>query len=185
MALMVPLWSALILVPSVQAGSNLLENSPFLPAGQLAGAAQETAPLELRSIVKDGGGYEFSLYDPARRQSIWVGLKEPGHEFLVKAFDPATDAITVEQRNRTYTLTLKEARITPLMATPGAPTAVNGSVAQLEPAIQAGQNNELTPQEEQILRRREAIVQRLRESRRRAGDSFPLDLRMQQSGKQR
>jgi hypothetical protein len=123
MPLMLPLWSALILVPLAQAESNLIENSPFLPIGQVAGTVRENPPLELRSIVKEGGQYEFSLYDPARKQSTWVGLKETGHDFLVKAFDSATEAVTVEQRNRTYTLALKEAAIIPLAPKPLPQTA--------------------------------------------------------------
>jgi hypothetical protein len=126
MALMVPLWSALILVPSVQAGSNLLENSPFLPTEQAAAVAQQAAPLELRSILMEGGQYEFSVYDTATRQSTWVGLKEPGHEFLVKTFDPTKNVVTVERRSRTYTLALKEARIAALAPANGLQSLVAG-----------------------------------------------------------
>ncbi len=110
----------------LRAGSNLLEHSPFLPPGAAAGAGQEASSLELRGIVKDGPTYEFSLYDSARRQSTWVGLNEPGHDFLVKAFDPALDAITVEQHGRAFKLVLKDARITPV----GAPVGLRiGTVA--------------------------------------------------------
>jgi hypothetical protein len=105
-------------VPSLQAESSLLENSPFLPPEAMARATPTTAPLELRSILKEEGQYEFSLYDPARKQSTWVRLNEPGNPFLVKAFDPANDTITVEQRSRTYTLTLKESKIIPQSSRP-------------------------------------------------------------------
>jgi hypothetical protein len=127
-----PICGVIILSLSAQAGTALLENSPFLPPGAVAAIAQQAAPLELRSIVKSDGQYEFSLYDSARKQSIWVHLKEPGHDFLVKAYDPANSIVTVEHRSRTYTLTLKEAKITPLntppdlraaaLATPSTPT---------------------------------------------------------------
>jgi len=99
---------------SARAESNLLENSPFLPSGAAARDAQPAAPLELRSIFKADGQYEFSLYEPAKKQSTWVGLKEPGHDFLVKAFDEAHDTVTVEQSGRTYLLVLKEAKIASL-----------------------------------------------------------------------
>ncbi len=105
---------ALLLIPSVPAGSNLLENSPFLPTDQAATVAQQAAPLELRSILMEGGQYEFSLYDSAKKQSTWIGLNEPGDGILVKTFDPTKNVVTVEHRSRTYTLALKEARISPM-----------------------------------------------------------------------
>lgn len=122
--LILPLLSVVILIPSVQADSNLLENSPFLPPNVSAtGAAKEAAPLELRSVLKAGGDYEFSLYDTARKQSTWARLNEPGYDFVVKAFDPEKDTVTVELRNRTYKLTLKEAKINQLGTAPGQPLA--------------------------------------------------------------
>jgi hypothetical protein len=103
---------------SARANSNLLDNSPFLPPDAAAHAAQQTASLELRSILEEGGKYEFSLYDPARKQSTWVGLNEAGNSFSVKAFDAANNIVTVEQHSRTYTLALKEAKIVPLTMSP-------------------------------------------------------------------
>jgi hypothetical protein len=110
----------------LHAVSNLIENSPFLPAGLGPGAAQQSAPLELRSILKEAGEYEFSLYDAAKKQSTWVRLNESGHDFTVKAFDPNKEAVTVEQKGRTYQLVLKESRITLLTITPGVQSAVAG-----------------------------------------------------------
>jgi len=116
-------------------------------------AAQETAPLELRSILRTGREYEFSLYDPSRKQSTWVGLNEPGHDFLVRDFDPAHDAVTVERRGRVYRLALKQATITPLAGT--AVAAAAGTTP-----TQAGRR--LLPNNPAILRRielqREALA---------------------------
>ncbi|MGA2444448.1 MAG: hypothetical protein ABSG50_03335 [Opitutaceae bacterium] len=129
--LILPLLSVVTLIPSVQADSNLLENSPFLPPNVSAtGAAQEAAPLELRSVLKAGGDYEFSLYDTVKKQSTWARLNEPGYDFVVKAFDPEKDAVTVELRNRTYKLTLKEAKITQLGSAPGQPQSAVAAAAQ-------------------------------------------------------
>jgi hypothetical protein len=118
-------------VLSTWAESNLLENSPFLPIGQAA-AAQQSAPLELRSIVKEDGQYEFSFYDPAKKQSTWVRLNEPSNDLLVKAFNLANNAVTVEQHSRTYTLTLKEAKIASLAtaALLGPPGSAGPGVAE-------------------------------------------------------
>ena len=124
--LLLPLLGLVIGALPAPAGSNLLENSPFLPPNNAAGAAQDGAPLELRSILKAGAVYEFSLYDTAKKQSTWAGLNETGHDFVVKAFDPANDTVTVEQRNRTYKLALKEAKIALMSMPPGQPGSVGG-----------------------------------------------------------
>jgi hypothetical protein len=149
----------------LQAESSLLQNSPFLPTGQLAGTTQEAAPLELRSIIKDGGRYEFSLYDSAKKRSTWVTLQEPGHDFLVKAFDPANDAVTVEHRSRTYTLTLRDAKIIPLagFSDPAlsAASSSGGGTAESE-ALSYQSNRRLLPNNPAIARRielqREALA---------------------------
>jgi hypothetical protein len=165
------------------AASNLLENSPFAPPSNSPGAAQEATPLELRSILKAGSAYEFSLYDTAKKQSTWVGLNESGHDFLIKAFDPANDTVTVEQRSRTYRLTLKEAKIALLSTPPGAPpgsvagapqfgTGVpqSGTGPQFQSPGMVGRNPPgpipaLTPEQ---LRNLEADINRRRELRRQA-----------------
>lgn len=142
-----------MLVPSVWADSNLLENSPFLPTGQAAAAAQQSAPLELRSIVKEGGQYEFSLYDAAKRQSTWIRLNEPGTDFLVKAFDPANNVVTVEQHSRIYTLALKEGKIAPSAISP---TPLLAGSSSAEPT--SGQDlrvatNGFTPEQIRLIER--------------------------------
>ncbi len=151
-------------IRSARADSNLLENSPFLPTSQAAAAAQQPAPLELRSIVKEGGQYEFSLYDSAKKRSTWIRLNEPGNDFLVKAFDPANNAITVEQHSLTYTLTLKEARIALSANYPMTPA---GGFNPSNPDGGKGQQvaeNRLTPQEIRDLERLRAL-KRQREAR--------------------
>lgn len=127
--LIMPLVGVLSLALPVQAGSNLLENSPFLPTNAAAAGKQDAAPLELRSILKSGGDYEFSLYDLAKKQSTWTRLNEPGHDFVVKTYDPQKDTVTVEQRNRTYKLVLIEGKITPLRGVPQPPRSA-GQAAQ-------------------------------------------------------
>ncbi len=183
-----PLLSAAAIALPVSAASNLLENSPFLPPNASgAGAARETAPLELRSIIKTGGNYEFSLYDTARRQSTWARLNETGHDFLVKAYDADQETVTVEQQNRTYKLTLKEAKIVPLnmMPVPNQPasiatvqstTAPAGARNQPGTATAADRNQgppgsppTLTPEQ---LRNLEADINRRRELRRQAAASL-------------
>lgn len=182
--LLLPLLGLVIGASPAPAGSNLLENSPFLPPNNAAGAAQDAAPLELRSIFKAGAVYEFSLYDTAKKQSTWAGLNEAGHDFVVKAFDPANDTVTVEQRNRTYKLALKEAKIA-LMSMPAVPPGAVGGPAgtgavgvmpqpgtgpQFQSAAAGrgppgGPVSTLTPEQ---LRNLEADINRRRELRRQA-----------------
>ena len=175
--LILPLLGMVPLVLPVQAGSNLLENSPFLPPNvSAAGAAQEAAPLELRSVLKAGGEYEFSLYDPAKKQSTWARLNEPGHDFVVKAYAPEKDTVTVELRNRTFKLTLKEAKIAQLSTAPGQPPAAvaagpqpvagRGQPGPTPPGRdQSGAAPALTPEQ---LRNLQADINRRRELRRQA-----------------
>lgn len=170
-----PLLGMIMLALPVQAGSNLLENSPFLPPNAAAGAGAEAAPLELRSVLAVGGDYEFSLYDAAKKQSTWVRLNEAGHDFQVKAFDAATNTVTIEQRSRTYKLTLKEARIIPLSTTPGPtpaggagqPPVASGPAGPVPVATRgpAGTAPALTPEQ---IRNFEAAINRRRELRRQA-----------------
>lgn len=121
-----PVAAVVVGVLSARAASNLLDNSPFLPATVAPGAGQDAAPLELRSILKEGADYEFSLYDPAKKQSTWARLNEGGHDFMVKAFDPTKEMVTIEVKNRSYRLTLKESKIALLAMTPGATGAIGG-----------------------------------------------------------
>ena len=124
--------------------SNLLENSPFLPPDAAARAGQQAAPLELRSILLEDGRYEFSLYDPSRKQSTWVGLDEKGNDFVVTSFDPSREVVGVSLRGHTYTLALKEATIAPLETRPvpglGSKPPVGGenaSTSTISPATRA------------------------------------------------
>jgi hypothetical protein len=109
--LIVPLIGGALAALPLRATSNLIENSPFMPGSASAATAQQGAPLELRSILKEEGEYEFSLYDPGKKQSTWSGLNETGHEFTIKAFDRKNEIVTVEFKNRTYKLGLKESKI--------------------------------------------------------------------------
>jgi hypothetical protein len=197
--LILPLLGMVLVTLPAPAGSNLLENSPFLPPNNALGAAQEATPLELRSILKAGNVYEFSLYDTAKKQSTWVGLNEAGHDFLVKTFDPANNSVTVEQRSRTYKLTLKEAKIALLSTPPGPPGSTGGPPGSLvggvlqtgtgpqfqSPAGTIGRNQPgpipaLTPEQ---LRNLEADINRRRELRRQATVSpAPLSTAQPPSG---
>jgi hypothetical protein len=186
LVLVAPLFAVTVAALPLRAASNLIDNPPFQPAnGGPNAMAQQVAPLELRSILKEGAEYEFSLYDPAKKQSTWARLNEPGHEFTVKAFDAEKETVTIEQKNRTYKLTLKESKIALLAMTPGQMPAI-GAVApngqpgsgQIPPGPPpqagpfpmggrgpVGMAPSLTPEQ---LRNLEADINRRRELRRQA-----------------
>jgi hypothetical protein len=184
LSLIVPLLGPTMVAPLLHATSNLIENSPFLPANAAAGATQQAAPLELRSILKEGDEYEFSLFDASKKQSTWAGLNEPGHDFTVKAFDPNKQIVTVEQKGRTYQLALKESKIALLAVAPGQtptnaamppntapggtfPPGVPPPGGQFPPGIRGpvGSTPPLTPEQ---LHNLEADINRRRELRRQA-----------------
>jgi hypothetical protein len=98
--------------PALRADAPLASTSPFLPPDSAgATAAAENTPLELRGILVDGGGYRFSIYDPARHTGQWVRLNEPGHDFTVRAHDVARDTVTLDFQGRTLTLPLHAAKV--------------------------------------------------------------------------
>ena len=96
---------------AARADTTLAPASPFLPPDGGTAVTAENQPLELRGIMFDGGGYRFSVYDPARHAGQWVRLNEPGHEFTVKTHDAARDAITVDFQGRVMTLNLHTAKV--------------------------------------------------------------------------
>lgn len=108
--------------PVASAAESLAGSSPFLPPSS---APQAAAPgdtsLELRGIMASGDAYMFSIYDAARRSSVWKHLDEPGHEFVVRSYDAARDAVTVEYQGRTLTLALKTAKVASAPVPPPAP----------------------------------------------------------------
>jgi hypothetical protein len=201
LSVIVSLLGATVVALPLRAASNLIENSPFLPASGVAGAAQQSAPLELRSILKEGDGYEFSLFDAAKKQSTWVGLNETGHDFTVKAFDPVKEMVTVEQKGRTYQLALKESKIALMAVVPGQ-ASTNGAMppdngppggamrpggplpgGAFPPGVRGpvGSTPPLTPEQ---LRNLEADINRRRELRRQAATAQSGGTAPAQSGGQ-
>ncbi|MDB6165767.1 MAG: hypothetical protein JWQ83_907 [Lacunisphaera sp.] len=86
---------------------GLVHDSPFLtPAGGRAVASGEAGPFELRSIVFEGGGYSFSVYDPSTKESAWVKLKETGFPFVARSFDREHDTLVVDYQGRSLALPL-------------------------------------------------------------------------------
>jgi hypothetical protein len=105
-------WAAMGLAASLRA--DLAPASPFLPANApaAAGAAAAAGPIELRGLMPTADGYAYCIYDTAKKKSVWVGLNETGHDFVVKSSNTGSDSVKVDYQGRTLTLTLKEAKVT-------------------------------------------------------------------------
>ena len=155
---------AFFLVVPPGAGAGLDSYSPFLPAGARQAAAPATGgPIELHGYMKTPEGEKFSIYDPAKKSAVWVGLNETGRPFVVRSHrvNGRSDQITVEYQGSTLVLPLKEAK-----TISAAPPAVAAPLPALNPGLQPGPV-ELPPAAS--LQDWAAEVQRRRELRMRAG----------------
>jgi hypothetical protein len=100
---------------SLSAAPSVSSVSPFLPPDAPAVVPGTTgaqgAPIEFRGVVAMGGRQRFNFFDPARKQSAWVGLAESGSPYRVTAYDDARESVTVEVEGRVLTLALEKAKI--------------------------------------------------------------------------
>ena len=105
------LFAGLALGLLARADNPLAPSSPFAPPDGTATVAADNQPLELRGILMDGGGYRFSIYDPAKKSGQWVRLNEAGNNFTVKTHDVARDTVTLDYQGRVLTLPLRAAKV--------------------------------------------------------------------------
>ena len=110
------------LLPATRGVAQLVDTSPFLAPGATASAgnAADNAPLELRGIMSTPQGTRYCIYDPGKKSGTWAALNERGNSFLIRAADPARQAITVQSEGRTLRLVLRESKAAALgVAAPG------------------------------------------------------------------
>ena len=140
--------------------ADLVASSPFLPASsQGAGAASgPSGPIELRGISPMSGGAAFLIYDVAKKKSAWVGINEPGHDFVVKSADAENDTVTVDYQGRPLKLTLRVAKV----ASSGTASAATGG-APAPSAVASSVVVNPTPADEQ--KRLDAVAQEVRRRR--------------------
>lgn len=116
------------LLPAIAAAQGLdrlVANSPFAPAASGgASAANDSQPLEFRGVFMDQGELFFSIYNPAAKNSTWIGLNEAGYDFTVRSFDSAAQTITAEFKGRTLTLGLRKAPVVATAPDPTLPTVI-------------------------------------------------------------
>lgn len=154
---------ALLVAASVagSARADLAANSPFSPAGTTGPGASATpsGPIELRGMTSMGGQASYLIYDVNKKKDIWVGMNEAGNDFVVKAADPSSDAITVDYQGHSLKLELHTSKIAssgnampPTGVAPGNPAVASTAVANAAP-----------PSDEQ--RRLDAVAQEVRRRR--------------------
>lgn len=138
------------------------DRSPFMPegSGNNTAAPTENTPIEYRGVVSTKSGKMYALYDPAKHQSVWVRLNEPGSDFVVRSADDANDTITVDYQGRRMTLGMKQAKVETMVASapPIAPSNPNGFRA---PGVNV--SSPINAAEEQ--RRLEAVAAEVRRRR--------------------
>jgi hypothetical protein len=158
--------AAAALGPAAALRADLAQSSPFLARNQ-PGSAQAggpTEPVELRGIMSTADGIAVCIYDTAKKTGTWVGLNEPGYDFLVRSADASGDSATVRYQGRDIKLTLRSAKV----ASSGTgQAAIAGSPDALSPAVLNP-----TPGDEQ--KRLDAVaaeVHRRRQERERAAQA--------------
>jgi hypothetical protein len=97
-------------------------------------------------------GSAYCIYDTAKKRDVWVGLNEPGHDFVVKAADPGSDSVTVAYQGRILKLSLHTAKVNSAGAGGAGPVA-SPAAAVVTPS----------PADEQ--RRLDAVAQEVRRRR--------------------
>jgi hypothetical protein len=141
--------------------ADLAPASPFLPANSpaAAGAAAAAGPIELRGLMPTPDGYAYCIYDTAKKKSVWVGLNETGHDFVVRSSAAGSDSVKVDYQGRTMTLTLKEAKVTSAgIANSEAPPVMPGRPGPGNPGLP-----NMNPGDEQ--KRLDAVAQEVRRRR--------------------
>jgi len=141
--------------------ADLAPSSPFLPPNTAAGAQAggPSGPVELRGIMPTSRGLAYCIYDTAKKTSAWVGLNEPGYDFVVKSADPSSDSVTVNIQGRNVRLVLRTAKVASAGA---AVVAVQGGPPG-NPALSSTVVLNPTPADEQ--RRLDAVAAEVRRRR--------------------
>ena len=123
-------WSAIFLLllplPYLAGGNkwdSLRQNNPF--------AAKEPPPpeppppqLELRGVLVEGREIWFNLYNGETKESAWVQKGEKMTAYVVKDYDGAKEALTLEFQQRSISVALKQSKMQLLATSHRGPTAV-------------------------------------------------------------
>ncbi len=111
--------------------NSLIKNSPFgQPVQAAESRATEGSQLEFRGVFRDGNEEFFSIYESASRSSLWVGLRETGHNFTVDSYDSGNATVVVKYNNQPVTLSLKRSQVVVQALAPNVPVPAMASNRQ-------------------------------------------------------
>jgi len=84
--------------------------SPFLPSeatSTFQPGQSDPNSLQLRGIMNLGASPKFCIYDPVKKNSVWLAVNEKGHEYIVTTADLNHGIITLDQQGRKVTLEIE------------------------------------------------------------------------------
>lgn len=135
---------------AMQAESNLVQNSPFLPEGW--GEEKEPPPkpievppqppvsqlareIEFRGVFQIGNGKpKFNLFDKKNQKGFWLALDEANDRFKVTRYNKASGSITLTSAGRSEEISMAKPdgaplpiQSTPNALTTGQPPQINTS----------------------------------------------------------
>jgi hypothetical protein len=153
--------AAIVLGSAAQAGADLAKDSPFLAPGLLGanGAVPSGNSPELRGEMSSSEGTRYCIYDPQKKASVWVGVRETGYPFMITSADPVGDRVVLTTADgRQLSLALKESKVA------SQPLATAMPTLNPFPSPAGGDNAALTPelqeQERKIDAMREAMARK-------------------------
>jgi hypothetical protein len=154
----VPALAAMVLAGTLRA--DLAPASPFLAPNAAApgAAAGPASPIELRGLMATPNGLAFCIFDTAKKKSVWIGMNEAGHDFVVKSANPESDSVNVDYQGKSMKLTLKAAKVD------SAGTANAGPPAIAAPGGLPGRQP-LSPNPGDEQKRLDAVAQEVRRRR--------------------
>jgi hypothetical protein len=127
------------------------------------------------------------LFDPVQKKGGFVKLNEAGRDFLVRTYDAANDAVTVEYQGRTLNLALKSAKIEALpamaMAPPRPMTGPQGP--QVAPVPTPDDTKRIEAVAAEVARRRQARQAAAQQQPQPVPQTLPAPQQPQQPNRQR
>lgn len=99
--------SCLLCMADTDGWSDLGKRSPFGGSPSSAAQGVPTNQLELRGVLVEGKDRWFNVYDTTKKKAEWVKESEAGGSYVVKFYDSAHDALTLEAQGQLVSIALK------------------------------------------------------------------------------
>lgn len=162
---------------ALHATSNLVKNSPFLPAGWEKTKETKAPPppprppppitplqIEFRGVFQLKNTVpKFNIYDRTSQKSSWYALNEGNERFKVTGYDKAANSLTISANGRTEQVS---------MAKPdGAPVPIQSFQGNTVPIPQINQNSNTDETRKRRVVPRRRIIRRRRSSSRNESNS--------------